>query len=68
MYTSQQARGLAPSKPETKMSKKEYREVGDRNNRAAAAMRKQGDMESAERYMAAAEYYWNLAAGQPREE
>lgn len=49
------------------MSKQDLIETGNRNNRAAAAMRAQGDYQAAERFLATAEYYWNLAANLPRE-
>ena len=49
-------------------TKNQNQEIGDRNNRAAVAMRQQGDMQAAERFLQVAEYYWNLAAKAAREE
>ena len=55
--------------PEQEMNtKNQNQEIGDRNNRAAVAMRQQGDMQAAERFLQVAEYYWNLAAKAAREE
>lgn len=49
------------------MTTQEMKDTGDRANRAASAMRQQGDMQAAERWLQLAEYYWNLAAAQPRQ-
>jgi hypothetical protein len=55
--------------PEKTMNtKNQNQEIGDRNNRAAVAMRQQGDLQAAERFLQVAEYYWNLAAKAAREE